>query len=86
MGDYIFERQLRDIQINLLLNLIFLCVYQPDAVIVTLFSTPENGIILLDQFAEEENYTGKCGENAQFVTNLQQTKFYQCHSNKQGRR
>ena len=25
---------------------------------MTLFSTPDNGIILLDQFAEEANYTG----------------------------
>ena len=25
---------------------------------MTLFATPENGIILLDQFPEEENYTG----------------------------
>jgi hypothetical protein len=41
--------------------LFFLCVYQPDAIIVTLFSTPENGIILLDQFPEEENYTGMYG-------------------------
>ena len=28
---------------------------------MTLFSTPENGIILLDQFPEEENYTGIYG-------------------------
>lgn len=31
---------------------------QSDVIIVTLLSTPENGIILLDQFPEEEQYTG----------------------------
>ena len=37
---------------------ILLSFHQLNAIIVTLFSTPENGIILLDQFPEEENYTG----------------------------
>ncbi|XP_046855391.1 intraflagellar transport protein 140 homolog isoform X2 [Xenia sp. Carnegie-2017] len=39
----------------------------PESLIVTLFSTPDHGIILVDQFPEEEHYTGFLGVHVPFI-------------------